>query len=204
MTATLVWSIIGAVLLGLITLAGIIFIIFCFIACADGGAEVLIVVPLAMLTTIPGIFCYECAKNAYDTHTEIQARKVYDPMTINERYEILSYYDNYLSEHYEVETDKAFTLVRVAKDEFRIYLNEENFATLKGMTLSRDSGIKFEEEKLIDYTTRNFITAKMDEKNIHGTENENPYVTIEKLPFEESNTRKLDINVYVPENYKIK
>ena len=194
MTATLVWSIIGAVLLGLLTLPFVVMLIIILIAGFTGDfddASVLVAIPVLILGTFLGGGCAGCAINAYNAKQEMDIREVYEPQEYVLDMKILSYYDNYLPDYFDGVREEKFTLIKVGT-EYRIYLNEDNYSEISAMKFSNDAGISFGSEKLNDDRERTFALIDCKKTEIHFGEKEDFRMAITKIEGE----RKFSFDLY--------
>ena len=193
MTATLVWSIIGAVLLGLLTLPFVVLLIALFVMSFSDGddAGILIAIPVFVLGTVCGGGCAGCAINAYNTKQEMDIREVYEPQEYVLDMKILSYYDNYLPDYFDGVREEKFTLIKV-DTEYRIYLSEDNYSEISAMKFSNDAGISFGSEKLNDDRERKFVLIDCEKTEIHFGEKEDFRMAITKIEGE----RKLSFDLY--------
>ena len=194
MTATLVWSIIGAVLLGLLTLPFVVMLLIIIIAGFTGdfdGPEVLIAIPILVIGSCLGAGCASCAVNAYDTKQEMDVREVYEPQEYVKDMKILSYYDNYLPDYFDGVREEKFTLIK-SGTQYRIYLEETNYSEISVMKFSNDAGIDFGKEKLVDGRERTFVLIDCEKTEIKFGKKDDFRMAITKIEGE----RKLSFDLY--------
>lgn len=194
MTATLVWSIIGAVLLGLLALPFVVMLIILIIMAFTGDCDdagILIAIPIFIVGGGLGALSADCAINAYNTKREMDVREVYEPQEYVKDMKILSYYDNYLPDYFDGVREDKFTLIK-SGTQYRIYLEEENYSEISVMKFSNDAGIDFGSEKLRDDRERTFVLVDCDKTELHFGEKEDFRMAITKIEGE----RKLSFDLY--------